>query len=137
MSFIRYKASSRDILWLTWFANTGCLKKGIEPDRARYCTLITLRMNEILRIRKDQAFSCSMICFSCQIDKKWGSTSSIKNVNQNHIFSPVRLIIAVQKEKQLVTNVSQLNWDLFLLNNIYVFGGNVLKWNSSTYVPSN
>jgi hypothetical protein len=21
MSFIRYKASSRDILWLTWFAN--------------------------------------------------------------------------------------------------------------------
>jgi hypothetical protein len=49
---------------------TGCIKKGNRTS-ARYCTWITRRMNNFFfHIRKDQAFSCWMTCFSCQVAKK-------------------------------------------------------------------
>ena len=65
-------------------------KKGNRTS-TRYCIWITLRMNEIFHLRKDQAFSCWMTCSSCQMDKKWANTNPIKNVSQNRIFSPLRV----------------------------------------------
>jgi hypothetical protein len=91
-------------LWLTMFYNhivrmmdglnicniytvQGVSKKGNRTS-ARYCIWITLH---IFHIRKDHAFSCWMISSSCQMDKKWANTNTIKNVSQNRIFSPLRV----------------------------------------------
>jgi hypothetical protein len=54
-------------------------------------------MNNLFYIRKDKAFSCWMTCFSFQVEKKYASTSPIKNVSQNSIFSPQCLIKPVHK----------------------------------------
>jgi hypothetical protein len=68
-----------------------CKKKGNQTS-AGYCIWITLRIwTRYFHIRKDQAFSCWMICSSYQMDKKWANTNSIKNVSHNRIFSPLRV----------------------------------------------
>jgi hypothetical protein len=67
-----------------WFY-TGCVKiKVIELQRAIVSEL--LRMNEIFSSSENQAFSCWMICSSCQMDKKWANTNPIKNASQNQAY---------------------------------------------------
>jgi hypothetical protein len=61
------KADDAIIIFFCQFflIHTGCIKKGNRTS-ARYCTWITRRMNNFFHIRKDQAFSYWMTCFSCQ-----------------------------------------------------------------------
>jgi hypothetical protein len=76
-----------------------CQKKGNRTSRPIICELLGV-WTIGFHIRKDQAFSYWMICFSCQVEKKYACTRPIKNVSQNCIFSPLCLIKTMHNKRK-------------------------------------
>ena len=79
---------------------TGCLKKMVIELWSAITRLLYNLQKSFFYSRKDQAFSFRMSPFLWNLKKDWANTSQMKIAGRNHIFPPLRIIIAANKKRK-------------------------------------
>ena len=90
---------------------TGCLKKMVIELWSAIARLLYNLQKSFFHSRKDQAFSFRMSPFLWNLKKDWANTSQMKIAGRNHIFLPLSIIMAANKnEKQLTSLIRCINF---------------------------